>query len=162
MSGKPINQHQVKLYMSYRKQPNQTQLIASSKAGFSERTARRIDKGEHQTQRQPRNYKTRVDPFNGLFESLLVPLLEQNPALQPITLLEVLASHSPDTFDDSNLRTLQRRVKRWRAKYGPEKDVIFLQRHRPGDMGISDYTWMNKLNITLAGETFSPIRLKRF
>jgi len=65
----------------------------------------------------------------GLFESLLVPLLEQNPALQPIPLLEVLASHSPDTFDDSNLRILQRRVKRWRAKYGPDKDVIFLQRH---------------------------------
>jgi len=154
MSGKPINQQQVKLYMSYRKQPNQTQLTAATKAGFSERTARRIDKGEHQTQHQPRNYKTRTDPFNGLFESLLVPLLEQNPALQPITLLDVLDEHSPNIFDHSNLRTLQRRVKRWRAKYGPDKEVIFLQRHSPGDMGISDYTWMNKLNITLAGEVF--------
>jgi len=154
MSGKPINQQQVKLYMSYRKQPNQTQLTAASKAGFSERTARRIDKGEHQTKRQPRKYRTRKDPLNGLFDSLLVPLLEQNPALQPITLLEVLQEHSPNTFDDSNLRTLQRHVKRWRAKYGPDKEVIFLQRHSPGDMGISDYTWMNKLKITLAGEVF--------
>lgn len=155
MSGKPINQQQVKFYMSYRKQSNQTQLTAATKAGFSERTARRIDKGEHQTKHQPRKYKTRKDPLKGLFESLLVPLLEQNPALQPITLLEVLQSHSANTFDDSNLRTLQRRVKRWRAKYGPDKDVIFRQRHSPGDMGISDYTWMNKLNITLAGETFA-------
>ena len=155
MSGKSINQRQVKLYMSYRKQPNHTQLTAATKAGFSERTARRIEKGEHQTKRQPRNYTTRKDPLNGLFESLLMPLLEQNPALQPITLLEVLVSHSPDTFDDSNLRTLQRRVKRWRAKYGPDKDVIFLQRHSPGDMGISDYTWMNKLKITLTGEAFA-------
>ena len=155
MSGKPINQQQVKLYMSCRKQPNQTQLSAASKAGFSERTARRIDKGEHQTKCKPRNYQTRKDPFQGLFESLLVPLLEKNPALQPITLLEVLQAHSPDQFDDSNLRTLQRRVKRWRAKYGPDKEVVFLQRHSPGDMGISDYTWMNKLNITLAGEAFS-------
>ena len=155
MSGKLINQRQVKLYMSYRKQPNHTQLTAATKAGFSERTARRIEKGEHQTKRQPRNYTTRKDPLNGLFESLLMPLLEQNPALQPITLLEVLVSHSPDTFDDSNLRTLQRRVKRWRAKYGPDKDVIFLQRHSPGDMGISDYTWMNKLKITLTGEDFA-------
>jgi len=154
MSGKSINQQQVKLYMSYRKQSNQTQLTAAAKAGFSERTARRIDKGEHLTKRQPRNYKTRKDPLKGLFESLLVPLLEQNPALQPITLLEVLEEHSPHTFDHSNLRTLQRRIKRWRAKYGPDKEVIFLQRHSPGDMGISDYTWMNKLNITLAGEVF--------
>ncbi len=155
MSGKPINQRQVKLYMSYRKQSNQSQLSAASKAGFSERTARRIDKGEHQSKRKPRNYQTRKDPFYGLFESLLIPLLEQNPALQPITLLGVLEDHSADKFDHSNLRTLQRRVKRWRAKYGPDKEVIFLQRHSPGDMGISDYTWMNKLNITLAGEAFS-------
>ena len=63
--------------MSYRKQPNQTQLIAASKAGFSERTARRIDKGEHQTKCKPRNYQTRKDPLQGLFESLLVPLLEK-------------------------------------------------------------------------------------
>ena len=154
MSGKPINQRQVKLFMSYRKQSNHTQLTAATKVGFSERTARRIEKGEHQSKRQPRSYTTREDPLKGLFESLLVPLLEQNPALQPITLLEVLASHSPDTFDDSNLRTLQRRVKRWRAKYGPDKEVIFLQRHSPGDMGISDYTWMNTLNITLANEIF--------
>ena len=82
-------------------------------------------------------------------------MLEQNPALQPITLLEVLEEHSPGQFDDSNLRTLQRRVKRWRAKYGPDKEVIFRQHHTPGDMGISDYTWMNKLQITLAGEAFS-------
>lgn len=155
MSGKSINQQQVKLYMSYRKQPNNTQLSAASKAGFSERTARRIDKGQHKTKHQPRNYQTRKDPFDGLFESLLTPLLEKNPALQPITLLEVLEEHSSDKFDHSSLRTLQRRVKRWRAKYGPDKEVIFRQRHSPGEMGISDYTWMNKLNITLAGETFA-------
>ncbi len=57
-------------------------------------------------------------------------------------------------FDKSHLRTLQRRVKRWRVKEGPEQEVIFLQRHTPGDMGISDYTWMNKLNITLNGNEF--------
>jgi hypothetical protein len=45
-------------------------------------------------------------------------------------------------------------VKRWRVQEGPEQEVIFLQRHTPGDMGISDYTWMNKLNITLSGNEF--------
>jgi len=55
----------------------------------------------------------------------------------------------------ASLRTLQRRVKRWRAKYGPEQDVIFRQNHIPGEMGISDYTWVNQLNITIAGEPFA-------
>lgn len=152
MPGTPINRQQVKLYMSYRK--NHSQIKSAAKAGISERSARRIEKGEHQTQHQPRQYRTRKDPFNGLFEKYLVPLLKDNPALQPITLLDVLADKAPGQFDQKHLRTLQRRVKRWRAKEGPEQEVIFLQRHIPGDMGISDYTWMNKLKITLEGKTF--------
>lgn len=154
MPGKYITKQQVNLYMSYRKKPKQSQASAAAKAGFSQRTASRIDKGEHQPKPKMRQYRTREDPFNGLFEKHLVPLLEENPALQPITLLEVLDEKSPEQFDQSHLRTLQRRVKKWRAKYGPDKEVIFLQKHTPGDMGISDYTWMNKLNITLAGVKF--------
>lgn len=152
MPGTSITQQQVKLYMSYRKK--QSQIKAAAKTGISERSARRIDKGEHKVQKLPRQYRTRKDPFNGLFEKHLVPLLIDKPGLQPITLLDVLEEKAPDQFDQSHLRTLQRRVKRWRAKEGPEQEVIFRQRHIPGDMGISDYTWMNKLNITLAGETF--------
>jgi hypothetical protein len=73
-------------------------------------------------------------------------LLEENPALQPITLLDVLNDKALGQFDQSHLRTLQRRDKRWRVA----QEVIFT----PGDMGISDYTWMNKLNITLSGNEF--------
>ncbi|PCH96903.1 MAG: IS21 family transposase [Gammaproteobacteria bacterium] len=153
MPGKSITRQQVKLYMSYRK--NHSQVKSAAKAGISERSARRIEIGEHQAQQQqPRQYRTRKDPFNGLFEKHLVPLLKDNPALQPITLLDVLADKAPEQFDHSHLRTLQRRVKRWRAKEGPEQEVMFLQRHIPGNMGISDYTWMNKLNITLNGNEF--------
>jgi Mu transposase-like protein len=152
MPGKSITQQQVKLYMSYRK--NKSQIKAAAKAGISQRSARRIEKDEHQTKQIPRQYRTRKDPFNGLFEKYLIPLLKDNPGLQPITLLDVLNDKAPNQFDQSHLRTLQRRVKRWRVKEGPEQEVIFLQRHTPGDMGISDYTWMNKLKITLAGNEF--------
>jgi hypothetical protein len=152
MPGKSITQQQVKLYMSYRK--NQSQIKAAAKAGISQRSARRIENGEHHTAQPPRQYRTRKDPFKGLFEKHLIPLLEENPGLQPITLLDVLNDKAPGQFDQSHLRTLQRRVKRWRVKEGPRQEVIFLQRHTPGDMGISDYTWMNKLNITLAGNVF--------
>ena len=152
MSGKSITQQQVKLYMSYRR--NQSQVKAAAKAGISPRSARRIEKDERQAKNIPRHYRTRKDPLNGLFEKHLIPLLEENPALQPITLLDVLNDKALGQFDQSHLRTLQRRVKRWRVKEGPAQEVIFLQRHTPGDMGISDYTWMNKLNITLSGNEF--------
>ena len=49
MPGKSINQQQVNLYMSYRKSSKYSQVNAAAKAGFSERTARRIDKDEHQS-----------------------------------------------------------------------------------------------------------------
>jgi hypothetical protein len=118
----------------------------------------RIEKEEHQTQQQHRQYRTRKDLFNGLFEQHLVPLLKANPKLQPITLLDELADKTPNQFDQSHLRMLQRRVKRCHTKEDPDPDpdleVIFLPRHTPGDMGISDYTWMNKLNITLCGNVF--------
>jgi len=88
MSGKPITQQQVKLYMTNRNQPDQSQASAAAKAGLSERSARRIDSSEHKTHKLPRKYRTRKDPFDGLFAEHVVPLLEQNPGLQPITLLD--------------------------------------------------------------------------
>lgn len=154
MPGKTINQLQVNLYMSYRNQPNQSQSSSAAKAGFSERTARRIDSGNHQTIQPQRQYRTRKDPLQGLFEEHIIPLLEAEPGLQPITLFEKLEELAPQQFDRSQLRTLQRRVKKWRAKHGPEQDVIFRQKHSPGAMGISDYTWANKLQITLDGKPF--------
>jgi hypothetical protein len=90
MSGKPITQQQVKLYMSNRNQPDQSQVSAAAKAGLSERSARSIDSGEHKLHKPPRKYRTRKDPFEGLFTEYVVPLLEQNPGLQPITLLDAL------------------------------------------------------------------------
>ncbi len=150
MSGKPITKEQVKLYMSYR--TKHTQSASAAKAGISERTARRIDTGQHSTHKSPRNYRTRKDPFDGAFERHLIPLLKDDASLQPITLLEHLETVEPGKFDHSKLRTLQRRVKKWLATNGPEKDVIFRQQHAPGVMGISDYTWMNSLNITIARE----------
>lgn len=61
----------------------------------------------------------------------------------------------PGKFGHNHLRTLQRRVKKWLATEGPEQEVIFRQKYMPGFMGISDYTWMNKLEISIAGQVFS-------
>jgi hypothetical protein len=49
-------------------------------------------------------------------------------------------------------RTLERRIRAWRAVKGPEQDVIFRQEHPPGRLGLSDFTDMGKLGITIAGQ----------
>jgi hypothetical protein len=46
---------------------------------------------------------------------------------------------------------LERRVRAWRAVHGPEQEVIFRQVHRPGQLGLSDFTDMNDLCITVGG-----------
>lgn len=152
MSGKFITKQQVNLYMSYRKVHKQ--IIAAAKTGISERSARRIESGEHSITKPSRHYQTRKDPFNGAFEQHLVPLLNSDPQIQPITLLEHLDTIMPGKFGRNHLRTLQRRVKKWLALEGPEKEVIFRQKYTPGFMGIADYTWMDELNITINGDVF--------
>ena len=80
MSGTPITLQQVKLYMSYRNKSSQVD--AAAKAGISERTARRIDSGKYSSRNKPRNYRTRKDPFGGLFEQYLEPLLKSTPLVK--------------------------------------------------------------------------------
>ena len=50
---------------------------------------------------------------------------------------------------------MERRIARWRALNGPGRDVIFRQEHPPGRMGLSDFTDMGGLGITIAGEPFA-------
>jgi len=74
--------------------------------------------------------------------------------LEAKTLFEALQREHPGEFADGQLRTLQRRIKRWRATEGPEREVYFPQQHVPGRLGQSDFTRMNELGILLNGQTF--------
>lgn len=92
------------------KRQGQSQVTASAKAGISSRTAHRIDSGTHRPNRgRPRDWKTRRDPLDGLWESELKPLLEGEPRLEATTLFEILQERYPQQYDDK-LRTVQRRV----------------------------------------------------
>ena len=93
--------------------------------GFSERTARRLAHNSHRPARTHRDWRTRNDPFAEVWERELVPLLEAEPRLQARTLLEKLQAGHEGRFPDKLLRTLQRKVRRWKAVSGPKKDVIF-------------------------------------
>ncbi len=146
-----VTAQQVKVYMSQRT-AGKSQVSAAAKAGFSERTARRLDKrGERRAPRGPRPWRTRRDPFDSVWDSELVPLLEGTPALHALTLLEGLQERYPGQYPDQLLRTLQRRVKAWRAMHGPEKEVMFPQQ-APGLRGLSDFTVLKGVTVTIAGE----------
>jgi hypothetical protein len=137
---------------------SKSQELAAAKAGISERSARRIDKAATLPSQNPRRYwRSRADPFIDVWDAELVPLLKGAPKLKAITLLRKLQADHPDRFGDGLLRTLQRHVRHWRALEGPPKEVFFPQVHTPGHRGLSDFTAMGKLCVTIAGAAFAHI-----
>jgi len=142
-------------YMDKRAQ-GLSQQIAADAVGISVRSAQRIDRAERQPQghQQPpgRTWRTRADPLADVWDSVLVPMLEQAPQLEPQTLLLHLEQIHPGQEWYRRKRTLQRRVEQWRALQGPAKEVMFLQKHRAGVLGISDFTLLKGEPITVAGE----------
>jgi transposase InsO family protein len=155
MSGKRITNRQENLYMNKRQQ-GQSQETAAAKGGISERSGRRIEKGERPSIPKERHWRTREDPLDAIWESELVPLLEKEPQLTGLTLWEYLEDEHAGQFPYQVLRTLQRRVKHWKATQGPDKAVIFRQSVPAGQQGLSDFSHPNT-EITLQGEMFSHL-----
>ena len=133
-----------------------SQQVAADSVGISVRSAQRIDRGELQPegqQQQPgRRWRTRADPLADVWDSVLVPMLEKAPQLEPQTLLLHLEQIRPGEEWFRRKRTLQRRVEQWRALHGPAQEVMFLQEHRAGVLGISDFTLIKGAPITIAGQ----------
>ena len=134
-----------------------TQAKAAYVADISERTGQRIDAGKHRpnvgTVKAPPNSR---DPLAGVWEQELEPMLRRDPRLQPMTLYEYLQEHYPGQYPQV-LRTLQRRVRAWKVIHGPTPEVMFELRHDPGVMGLSDFTQLKGVTITIAGEPFEHL-----
>ena len=64
--------------------------------------------------RAPRHWRTRKDPFEGVWGDVLI-WLQAEPDVTGKTLMARLRSKHPDRFSGAQLRTMQRRVKEWRA-----------------------------------------------
>lgn len=129
---------------------------AACKAGIDRKTARRyrnMKRLPSENVPPPRDWRTRPDPFAEVWPEL-ASLLEQTPGLQAKTLWGWLVQKYPGRFDETQLRTLQRRVKVWRATQGPGREVYFSQVHHPGRLCASDFTHMNRLNVTIRGQRF--------
>jgi hypothetical protein len=115
---KYINSQQIQAYIKAR-ELGLTQAKAAYIADFSERTGQRIESGNYRPNRERvRDWKTRPDPLSDVWEYVLIPLLQEQPQLNSMQLLEYLQQRYPGKYNTSILRTLQRRVHDWRARQG--------------------------------------------
>ena len=135
-----------------------TRYIAANKAGMDEKTARKYvgigrlpsELGTYHT------WRTRKDPFEEVWEEIR-DYLASNSGLESMTMFSYLQSKYPGKFSDGQLRTLQRKIKVWRALEGPAKEVYFAQVHHPGRLCESDFTDMSRLGVTICGEHFKHL-----
>jgi len=125
--------------------------VAAAKAGFSTATAYRIETDPRlPSQKTSPRGRRRPDPLAGVWEGEIVPMLEAAPGVRAVAIFEEICRRHPELAPGVR-RTLERRVMGWRALNGPSRDVIFRQEHPPGRMGLSDFTDMNGLGVTIAG-----------
>lgn len=129
--------------------------LAASKSGMDRKTARKWQKSEKlpSQSRKPRNWRTRADVFEEVWPNI-EGFLQENPSVLGTTLFDYLCRENPERFAEGHLRTLQRRIKIWKATKGQPKEVMFPQIHYPGVQGQSDFTDMSELGITIAGQSF--------
>ena len=148
---------EVKLLYKERKRGN-SQEVAAARAGMSARTARKYEQaGMLPSQmKKARTHRTRPDPFEADWHWVEAEL-KRDSALQAKTLFEVLCRAHPGRYEEGQLRTLQRRIEKWRAMEGPERPVMFEQVHIPGKMAQSDFTVMDALGVTIAGAPFGHL-----
>lgn len=145
--------------LKYRKKLERglTREKAALAAGVTEKTARRWEDGPLPSMsKEPRTWRTRQDPLAEVWDDHVVPLLksDEDGKLQATTILEELRHEPGASVQDKQLRTLQRRIRDWRAIQGPGKEVYFEQVHPPGREAQVDFTHAEELQVTIAGQPF--------
>jgi hypothetical protein len=149
-----VKDKQVRLFMKLIK-TEKTQAAAAAKAGMDPKTARRYLKlNKLPSQVAPiHNWRTKPDPFVDDWP-WVEEQLKENAGLEAKTLFKALQRMYPGKYQDGQLRTLQRRVKLWRATCGPAKEVFFPQIYKPAEWCESDFTRMKSLGVTIGGQLF--------
>lgn len=133
--------------------------VAAARSGMDRKTATKYrDAGKLPSEMGViRDYRTREDPFDEDWKELERRLVDA-PELEAKTLFEGLLANAPEKYNPGQLRTLQRHVREWRARHGPEKEVYFSQEHVPGSALQTDFFWATReLGITILGEPYNPL-----
>lgn len=135
--------------MSYRQTHDVA--VAAAKSGFSRATGYRIENDRRlPSQKKAPRGRRRPDPLAQVWDAEIVPILKAAPGIRAIAVLEELRRRHPE-IGPGIRRTLERRMRTWRALAGPEQDVIFRQEHEPRRLGLSDFTDTSALDVTVAG-----------
>jgi transposase InsO family protein len=149
LPGRHVTDRQMRLFMQFRK--SEPAAVAAAKAGFSPATAYRLEKDPRlSSQNKAPRGSRRPDPLEDIWDREVVPMLKAAPGLRPIGVFEELRRRHPE-LSPGVRRTLERRIRNWRALHGPEREVIFRQEHPPGRMGLSDFCDMRDLGVSIAG-----------
>src|SRR5712672_422857 len=139
----------MRLYMTLRNAHDAT--IAAGKSGFSRASGYRIeDDPRLPSQKNVPRGRRRPDPLATLWDEEIVSILKAAPGIRAIAVLEEIRRR-PAEIGAGVRRTLERRIRAWRALNGAEQDVIFRQSHPPGRLGLSDFTEMGDLVVRVAG-----------
>ena len=150
MPGRHINDHQMRLYMKSRLTENKP--TAAAQAAISLKTAYRIERDPRlPSQKSAPRGRRRPDPLLAIFDAEIVPMLQAAPGLRPIAIFEEMQRRHPQ-LPEGVRRTMERRIRQWRALNGQDREVIFRQVQEPGRMGLSDFTEMGDLDVRVGGE----------
>ena len=151
----PVTDQQVRKLMQERCKGSSIELSAL-RSGMSYKTASKyINNSKLPSEvKKNRTWRTRKNPFADNWAEV-ESMLKTSPDLEAKTIFEHLTDKYPERYQEGQLRTLQRQLRRWRAENGPEKNVIFPQEHKPGEAFQTDFTWCNELNITICGLKYS-------
>ena len=134
--------------MKYRQ--TDTPPVAAAKASFSTSTAYRFEKDRKLPSQKGARDRRRPDPLASIFETEVVPMLKAAPGVRAVAIFEEMLRRHPE-LGAGIRRTLERRIRAWRAIHGEEQEVIFRQTHEVGQLGLSDFTDMGELGVTVAG-----------
>jgi hypothetical protein len=132
-----------------------TQQIAADKAGMDVKTARKYARAKRlpSEMKKERHWRTKPDWFAPVWAGVQ-ERLRMNPQLEAKTIFAALQREQPERFADGQLRTLQRKIKHWRATEGPAQEVYFAQEHHAGEVCASDFTHLTELAVTIGGQSF--------
>src|ERR1700710_1792609 len=150
LPGRHVTDHQMRLYMTFRQTDGPA--VSAAKASISTASAYRAEQDHRppSVRKAPRG-RRRPDPLVAFFDAEVVPMLTAAPELRAVAIFEEMQRRHPDLSAGAR-RTLERRIRSWRALHGADQDVIFRQIQEPGRMGLSDFTDMADLGVGIAGE----------
>ena len=155
MPGQHITDEQRRKFMKLITEEKHSAETAAAKSGFSRRTGFQIKKElktGSRSEKKPRG-RRRPDPLEGVWDSQVLPILQNSPGIRSCAVFYELRRNNPD-LKEGVRRTLERRIRAWRAENGPDKEVTFRQNKKAGQQGISDFTDMKEVEVTIGRRQF--------